>query len=92
MSDRERRYDVHERMQDLLSGKVPQDNLYVEYALGKMRECLARKKALTNELNEARTRLELLEMEALRLETEFDKYGEDVAHFDPIIQKLKKAS
>lgn len=79
------------RMQNLLSGKVKSDNEFVNYALGKMRECQAEKQNIVDRLKQGREAVKNLENALIALGSEFQKYGDDIAHFDPVLKKLIEA-
>ena len=80
--------DASKRMQALLAGEIPVNNDFVDYALGKMRECLVRKKELAEQFQKAQENLQALKLKIVAVETEFEKYGDDVAHFDSILSAI----
>jgi len=81
---------LEQRMKLLLDGKAESDNEYVNYALEKMREGLSEKNLVMQGIDRARKSLTQMETRLVELGAEFQKYADDIEHFDEGVKKIKE--
>ena len=80
---------IQQRMSDLLAGKAEPENEFVEYALGKMRECGAEKAQLLEQHQKAKEAIAMMERRLIAVTAEYQKYGDDIANFDSVLKAME---
>ena len=88
---RQRQAELTQRMQRLLTGKIPAPNEFVGYMLEQMRSCRAEFEALQANIREMENRLTAMRNRSLVLQGEHDKYIQDIQQWDrPLNNKAVK--